>query len=223
MLRGRPRLVRAVPRRLSHNARHYGTSSVVIPAISPRRGRADAAPFFRLALRRSGCRRRLALSHAAPGAPNPTPPIPPTPGARGALSASPPRAAATPSSGRRTAPDQTGDRASKARTKRRRKRPPLRGRIQRPPLPPRTRGGRSASPPRCKTFSLGAGAAGKDRTARVGAARASPTGAAAPPRYHTPRPCLPPWPRKSKKRRPLSAQKKCGRGARHGPSQMKTI
>ena len=142
MLRGRPRLVRAVPRRLSHNARHYGTSSVVIPAISPRRGRADAAPFFRLALRRSGCRRRLALSHAAPGAPNPTPPIPPTPGARGALSASPPRAAATPSSGRRTAPDHTGDRASKARTKRRRKRPPLRGRTQRPPLPPHAaRGG----------------------------------------------------------------------------------
>ena len=84
-------------------------------------------------------------------------------------------------------------RRRRAKAERRRKRPPLRGRTQRPPLPPHAaRGGAGRLRLRGAKHFLGAGAAGKDRRRAVGSARASPAGAAAPPRYHTPRPCLPP-------------------------------
>ena len=223
MLRGRPRLVRVVPRRLSHNARHYGTSSVVIPAISPRRGRAQAAPFFRLALQRSGCWRRLAPSHAAPGAPNPTPPIPPTPGARGALSASPPRAAALPSSGRRTAPDRTGDKASKSQNRAEAQKTSAPRAHSTPPLtPPRgARGGRSASPPWCKTFPWrGGGGKRSHGPRRGGKGKPCGRGGSAPVPHAAPLPSS--LAAQRQKTPPLSAQKNVG-GAQGTAPQMKPI
>ena len=188
-----------------------------MPVSSPRRGRADAAPFFRLALRLPSCRRRLAHSHAAPSAPTiPTPPIPPARGGLCRLRLLGPRRSFLRSSPRA---DRTGDKASKSQSRVDAQKTSPPGAHSMPPLTPprlRRRGAGRLRLRGAKHF-LGAGAAGKDRTARVGAARASPAGAAAPPRYHTPRPCLPPWPCKNKRRRPLSAQKNVG-GAQHGPA-----
>ena len=191
----------------------------MIPAPSPRRNRADAAPFFRLALspRRVGGGSRPRTPPQRSG-PSRRPPYPPR-GARGAPSPSAPRAAAVPSSGRRAAPNHTEDKASKSQNQAEAQKTSPPGAHPTPPLTPPRRGRGGAGRLRrrgTKHFPWrGGGEKESQARGRVGKGKPCGRGGSALVPHAAP---LPPslGLRKAKAPPPLR-QKKWGEGQRHGP------
>ena len=205
MLRGRPRLVRAVPRRPSYNARIIGRVRLLL-RLCPSGAAAHRPPpssVSRFGFRRVGGGSRTRTP--PPTRVNTTPPKTPTPRARGAPSPSAPRAAAAPSSGRRAAPHQTGNKASKSQNPKDAQKTSAPRAHSTPPLTPprRGRGGAGRLRRRGIRFFSPGGAAGKDSTARVVGKAPLRRFAALPSSLAA---------QKQKTPRPLPAKKNEGRG-----------